>query len=219
MKSEHVEILRKKLPHTPGILGKESYFNSAVLIPLICLEGEYHFLFEKRAAHIRQGGEICFPGGQVDLENDASYEETALRETTEEIGIGAEKVDVIGKLDTLIGPRNVTVDSCISILNINGINECTIDESEVEKIFTVPVVFFENNDPEVFKVVSEYKYKFYNPDGIEENLIPSRKKSMNDHIDDSYSKSEREVLVYRAGGEVIWGITARLTYEVVKLLA
>ncbi|MFP4017551.1 MAG: hypothetical protein ACLFUI_11025, partial [Halanaerobiales bacterium] len=39
--------LKKNLPEIPGILGKEEhYFNSAVLISLVEIEGEYHFLFE-----------------------------------------------------------------------------------------------------------------------------------------------------------------------------
>jgi coenzyme A diphosphatase NUDT7 len=176
MNSNEIKLLREKLPKNPGILGKEEYFNSAVLIPLVCIDKEYHFLFEKRAANIRQGGEICFPGGQIDLDSDKSNEETALRETEEEIGIPRDKIEVIGKLDTLIGPRNVTVDSCVGIIHIKNLDECVIDESEVAKIFSVPLQYFVNNEPEYFKVVSEFKYKFYNSAGEEEDLIPSRKK-------------------------------------------
>ena len=75
--------LIESLPKETGILGKGDFLNSAVLIPLIKLKDEYHLLFEKRAAHIRQGGEICFPGGQLDKEKDKSIIETAVRETVE----------------------------------------------------------------------------------------------------------------------------------------
>jgi len=77
MNKNDLENLKKKLPPIPGILGKEEYFNAAVLIPLMMINGEYHFLFEKRAAHIRQGGEVCFPGGEFDPEVDTSFQDTA----------------------------------------------------------------------------------------------------------------------------------------------
>ena len=56
MNTSELEKLKSKLPIHPGILRKEEYFNSAVLIPLVFVNNEYNFLFEKRAANIRQGG-------------------------------------------------------------------------------------------------------------------------------------------------------------------
>jgi len=46
--------LKMILPSSPGIMGKEEYFNAAVLIPFIKVNDEYHLLFEKRAAKIRK---------------------------------------------------------------------------------------------------------------------------------------------------------------------
>lgn len=217
MLKEDLQKLKKQLKKHPGILGKEEYFNSVVLVPLVWLNSEYHFLFEKRAEHIRQGGEICFPGGEIDDE-DHNYEATAIRETEEEIGISRDKINVIGGLDTLIGPRGVTVDSCIAELNISSIDECKIDKEEVAKVFTVPVSYFEENEPMNYKVVSEIKRTFYNEDGEVEELVPSLKKSANDKMYSSYRKEIRHFFVYKTKGEVIWGITAKLVYEVVKLL-
>lgn len=217
MKPGELINIKQKLPMTPSIMGREEYFNSAVLIPLIEMNGELHFLFEKRAENIRQGSEICFPGGAIDP-GDESAEKTAARETEEEIGIKREKIITIGRLDTLIGHKNILIDSYIAQLLIKSLEECTLDKTEVEKVFTVPVSFFENNEPEKFKVVSEFNYTFYNSRGEVEDLIPSKRKSMNHHIDDSYSKITRHVLVYKYNGEVIWGITARLIYEFIKIL-
>ncbi|MBN1300790.1 MAG: CoA pyrophosphatase [Melioribacteraceae bacterium] len=216
MNREELYRLRSCFPETPGILGKDEFFNSAVLIPLIELDNHFHLLFEKRAANIRQGGEICFPGGEFDRAIDTSFEDTALRETEEEIGIKRDSIEVIGCMDTLIGPRGITVDSCVGILNIHSLNEINIDKKEVEKIFSVPVSYFRNNKPENYKIVSENSLRFFNSNGIEENLIPIKSNGPDDKRDTTYTFTTRNVLVYKINGEVIWGITARLVYELVK---
>ena len=209
MYKEQLQNLISNLPKYPNILGKEEYFNSAVLVPLFLINGKYHLLFEKRAASIRQGGEICFPGGEIEHIDDDSVE-TAIRETEEEIGISRKDIVVIGRLDTLIGPRGITVDPIVAELNIKDLNSCTIDKTEVEKIFSIPLSHFEENDPKTYKVLSKINYKMFNEKGEEESLIPQNSKEI------SYSENIREVLVYKVNDEVIWGITARLIYEIVK---
>ena len=209
MNKEQLKNLKSNLPAYPGILGKEEYFNSAVLVPLFLAEGEYHLLFEKRAASIRQGGEICFPGGEIE-ETDADCTEAAIRETEEEVGISREDIEIVGRMDTLIGPRGITVEPIVAELNISDTNSCMIDKTEVEKVFSVPIHYFEENKPKVYKVLSRINYKMFNEDGKEESLIPT------DSKEKSYSENIRKVLVYKVNGEVIWGITARLVYEIVK---
>jgi len=212
MNKKDLKLLTKNLPSVQGILGKEEYFNSAVLIPLINIDDEYNFLFEKRAANIRQAGEICFPGGEIDLKLDNDFIQAAIRETDEEIGIPGNKIKILGFLDTLIGPRGITIDPVIAEVKIKSLDECIIDKKEVEKIFLVPVSFFEKNKPEEYKVISNYNYTMYNEEGKEESLIPQQ----NNDDDGTYKESIRKVIVYKTHGEIIWGITARLIYEVVK---
>ncbi len=209
MNKEQLKNLKSNLPEIPGILGKDEYFNSAVLVPLFLIEGEYHLLFEKRAASIRQGGEICFPGGEIEA-SDTDCIEAAIRETKEEVGISREDIKIIGRMDTLIGPRGITVESIVAELNISDINNCVIDKTEVEKVFSVPVRYFEENKPETYKVLSRINYKMFNEEGEEDSLIP------NNSVERSYSENIRKVLVYKVNGETIWGITARLVYEIVK---
>src|ERR1017187_9298541 len=110
MRTIDFDKLKHVLPKIPGILRKKEYFNAAVLIPLVWHNEEYNFLFEKRVAKIRQGSEICFPGGEYDPDIDKSLLETAIRETREELGIKREKIKVIGKMDILVGNMGVTVD-------------------------------------------------------------------------------------------------------------
>jgi 8-oxo-dGTP pyrophosphatase MutT (NUDIX family) len=207
-----LEALKLKLPQTPGILGKEEFFNSAVLIPFVYINNKLQFLFEKRSANIKQGGEICFPGGKIE-KDDKSPIDTALRETFEEIGIEETRIKVLGKLDILFGSRGVLVEPIVAEVKLDDINELKINSTEVEKVFLVPLSFFEKNEPEHFKIHSSVTYKSFNSKGEEEELILP-----NNFKNDTYYKSIRDVLVYKTAGETIWGITARLIYEIVKKL-
>ncbi len=65
MDESGLKRLANSLPRHPGILDKDRYLNAAVLIPLVKTDAEFSFLFQKRAAGIRQGGEISFPGGHL----------------------------------------------------------------------------------------------------------------------------------------------------------
>ena len=70
--------LIKHLPQSPNVLGKDRYVNTVVLVPLVMLDNEYHLLFEKRNADIRQGSEICFPGGKFDPTQDKGFQDTTV---------------------------------------------------------------------------------------------------------------------------------------------
>ena len=70
---------------------------AAVLIPLYEKGGRLHAVFTKRPADMRRhAGEISFPGGRMD--DDEDLRDTALREAEEEIGLAREQVQVVGAL-------------------------------------------------------------------------------------------------------------------------
>jgi 8-oxo-dGTP pyrophosphatase MutT (NUDIX family) len=84
--------------------------HSAVLALLYPHEDKVHTVFMKRAddGHVHSG-QISFPGGKVE-EVDDTYVDTALREANEELGIPADRVEVLGKLTELyIPPSNFLV--------------------------------------------------------------------------------------------------------------
>lgn len=217
MKIIDIDELKKKLPECPGIIGKEEYFNSAVLIPLININEELHFLFEKRSAKIRQGGEICFPGGEFDRGKDKSYLEASIRETMEELGISRDKIKILGNLDTFIGPMGVTVDTFVALLEINNIDEIKTDKNEVEKIFTIPVSFFIDNPPDEYEMRLEMHPYYVNGEGKKVELFPAEQLG----LPEKYSKPRRgknhKVYVYKTKPDTVWGITAKLILEFVKL--
>ncbi len=61
-----LEKLKSTMPKIPEIMDKEQFLNSAVLIPIVIIDETHYLLFEKRSANIKQGGEICFPGGRIE---------------------------------------------------------------------------------------------------------------------------------------------------------
>lgn len=203
-----------KLPDTPGIIGKDEYFNSAVLIPLVLLNGEYHFLFEKRSASIRQGGEICFPGGEYD-EKDEDFLETAVRESEEELGIKRDQINVVGCLGTFIGPMGVTVDSYVAVVDIDDIGELKFDKSEVEKVFTIPVSFFEENPPDEYKIRLEMHSHYVNDKGEKIELFPVEQIGLPAKYSRPRSGKSHRVYVYNTKPDIVWGITAALIRELV----
>ncbi|MFN2355460.1 MAG: CoA pyrophosphatase, partial [Desulfopila sp.] len=167
-----MEQLQQKLPAVPGIMGREEYVVSAILVPLLCLDGEEHLLFEKRASHIRQGGEICFPGGHFDAEQDTDYLQTALRETSEELGLQQSHIQLVGRLDTLVSPRGIIVECFLGALHGVDVTDLTLDREEVDEVFTVPLRFFAENPPEIYHTRIETQSSCVDDEGKTHVLLP-----------------------------------------------
>ncbi|MCG7533567.1 CoA pyrophosphatase [Pseudoalteromonas sp. OOF1S-7] len=120
--------------HSP-VLGQGQ--ESAVLVPLLEVDGEASVLFCKRSAQLRSHpSQLCFPGGKVE-QKDHSVITTALRETQEEIALDPQQVNPVGVLPlhtTLTGFRITPV---LAVLDRNASWETHSDE--VEHVFTLPL--------------------------------------------------------------------------------
>ena len=94
----------------------------------------------EKPKHLKfHAGEISFPGGKFD-DSDDDLLETALRETSEEIGITITRDQVIGQLDSVI-----TLNSGFLIFPFVAVLEKIPPLSanaEVEKIFHIPLNSF-----------------------------------------------------------------------------
>jgi len=111
---------------------------SAVLIPIYRKEGQPHILFIQRTDRVRDHkGQISFPGGAYE-EGDESLLQTALREATEEVGLMAEDVEVLGELDDF---RTIGSNYVISpfVGRIPWPYQFEVDEWETEEIIEVPI--------------------------------------------------------------------------------
>ncbi|HEY1406310.1 MAG TPA: CoA pyrophosphatase [Spirochaetota bacterium] len=210
MNFDSLALLRKRIQPCPHIIGFDEYFNTSVLVPLVFQNDEYHLLFQKRSASIRQGGEICFPGGKFDKRKDDSLLATAIRETIEEIGVRREHISIIGPLGTLVTNRGVTVDTFTGILSINDLSECIIHEGEVESVFLIPVSFFENTLPERYEAAMTIHSSVIEDDGTERTLLPSQELGLPERYFTSWEGARIPVYVYRTPHGIIWGMTAQI---------
>ncbi|GAK60273.1 phosphohydrolase, MUTT/NUDIX family protein [Candidatus Vecturithrix granuli] len=218
MQIHDIERLQARLPDYPGILARERFFNSAVLIPLVLKDEEIYVLFQKRANHIRQGGEVCFPGGQHDPELDADYRETAIRETIEELGVEREQISIIGRLDLFLAPQGVTIEPFVGMLNITDVHELSIDANEVERVFLLPMSYFETTPPQEYHVRVEVQPSYIDEQGKKQILLPVRELGLPERYAQPWGGKHYRVLVYLTPEETVWGMTAAIIYELVQKL-
>ncbi|MFC2040925.1 NUDIX hydrolase [Chloroflexota bacterium] len=111
---------------------------SAVLIPIYLKQGEYYILFTKRTETVKDHkGQISFPGGACEKHDETLFD-TALRETTEEIGLPAEKVKLLGELDDFpTSTSNYIISPFVAA--IQRPYPLKIDPIEVEEIIEIPI--------------------------------------------------------------------------------
>jgi len=213
-----LEQLRGKLPAHAGIHSQDGYVCTAVLALLILIDGEYHFVFQKRSPYIRQNGEICFPGG-VCHPADVTPEHAAIRETGEEMGIPAEKIKVIGALDAQISTVGAIVYAFVGVADITSLDEITPNKDEVESVFTVPVSYFEKNEPERYQTLLKVHPAIVDEKtGEEIVLFPARELGLPDKYTKPWGSLKHDIYVYRLDPRVIWGITARFIVDIVNKL-
>jgi 8-oxo-dGTP pyrophosphatase MutT (NUDIX family) len=88
--------------HRPRVIDNGVLRPAAVLVPLYRKKGEDTLLFTRRSDHLPDhAGEISFPGGRREP-CDADLEDTALRESEEEMGIRPADVRILGRLDDFV---------------------------------------------------------------------------------------------------------------------
>ena len=117
---------------------------SAVIMPLIWDEDEWHLLFTHRSTRlVEHSGQVAFPGGALE-QDDRSLEMTALREMQEEIGIQPGDVDIFGTL----GKMPVITGYCVEVFvgQIPWPYTLIVNSDEVESVFTIPLQWLADSD-------------------------------------------------------------------------
>jgi len=112
---------------------------AGVLVPILERGADCSVLLTRRSKELKHhAGQISFPGGRME-EHDADVEATALRETDEEVGIAPSSVSVVGYLRTMPTVTGYAVTPVVGM--VSAAAELTIDRTEVEYAFEVPLSF------------------------------------------------------------------------------
>lgn len=171
-----------------ALLGDDALMCAAVLMPLAWRDGGWHLLFTRRTNDVEHHkGQVSFPGGGCDAQ-DATPEQTALREAQEEIGLEPEDVRLLGRLNEMVTITHYRVTPVVGV--IPWPYDFRLSTVEVERLFSIPLSwlaqpenweahsFSPNGAPRPFPVVSYHPYD----------------------------------------GETLWGASARMTQDFMKAL-
>lgn len=213
-----IELMKKDFSGCGNrIIGSEESSRSAILVPFINIDGVESILFEKRASGIRQGSEICFPGGMIDDEDNSSLE-TVIRETIEETGIERSGVSIHESAGYLITRLGALIEVYLGRMHITSLKDLNPNPDEVERLFAVPVSFFLEKEPECYHYRQTIEPWYINEQAQRVDLFPAQELGLPERYWNPWSNQKNRFVVYRYNGEVIWGITARIMYTVSKLL-
>jgi 8-oxo-dGTP pyrophosphatase MutT (NUDIX family) len=109
---------------------------AAVLIPLIPADSGWSLLFSRRSVNLAaHSGQIAFPGGG--MERGELLEAAAVREAHEEVGIAAERVELIGRLDDLVTNSGYLVAPFAGVVDQRI--DYVLQAAEVDEVFEVPI--------------------------------------------------------------------------------
>ena len=201
MKNELEQLRRRFDEHTPGLMGARKEF--AVLCPVVEKEDGLHLLFEVRSGNVSQAGEVCFPGGR--MEPGETPEETALRETWEELSIPRDEVSLLGRPDFICNQSGFLLHPVIGLVSEAGFQAIRPSEAEVAEYFTVPLSFFRNTPPQIYhydllpQVPEDFPY---------EAIGVSR--------DYPWRRGRQNVPVWFYEGHAIWGMTGRIVMHLIE---
>ncbi len=153
--AEHLSVpaLRQRLaaahllqPEIPG--DGERFGNdraptaASVLVPLVQRPDGLYVLLTQRTEHLRDhAGQISFPGGRAEPEDDGAAG-TALREAQEEVGLAPHWVEVIGQLPNYTTVTRYVVTPVVALVHADA--PLALDSFEVAEAFEVPLVYLMN---------------------------------------------------------------------------
>jgi len=196
MKDKIRQILTQR---EKGCVTGEELTRSAVLIPLYEKAGEHYLVFTQRTERISSHkGQMSFPGGR--WQGGETLQETALRESWEEIGLKPEDVEVLGELDDAITlTTNYVIHPFVGIIPCPY--EFEINPAEVEEIVEVPLSALRDTScygtADSAQMRDTHKYR---------------------QLAQFYEGRPSMAWFYEYDNHVIWGATARIVKSFLELI-
>jgi 8-oxo-dGTP pyrophosphatase MutT (NUDIX family) len=123
----------------PGMAKPTELVQAAVLVPIVERGRGLTVLLTQRTDHLTaHAGQIAFPGGRLE-ETDPNLEAAALRETEEEVGLGRDRIEIVGQLDLYVTRTGFEVTPVVGI--VTPPFALHPDPFEVADVFEVPLSF------------------------------------------------------------------------------
>lgn len=165
-----------------------SYRDAAVAVICYPNQGEIHSILIQRPDYTgNHGGQVSFPGGKKDV-IDSSLEQTARRETFEEIGWQMGESNLIGGLTELFIPVSKFIVKP-HLYFCEEMQQFHPDAREVQEIFQFPV-----------KILKEEKILKYTNIQISSNQLL------------------KDVPYFEINNRIVWGATAIILSELKSML-
>ncbi|BEP29781.1 NUDIX hydrolase [Helicovermis profundi] len=184
----------------------KDYKEYSIVVPVVLLNNELHLLYEVRSENLRsQPGEICFPGGKIE-KNELKLD-AGLRELYEEIGIAKEDVEIIGEIQKIITPFNIIINCYIGFVKDFSIDNLVLNKDEVKEVFLASLDELLKIKPKQYTLKSSFDLS----DEFPYELISNGKEY-------NWRQGEYAVVFYDYKGRNIWGITARITKNLLEIL-
>lgn len=161
---------------------------AAVLILFVCKDDQWNLLFTRRTDSVQHHRGQVAFPGGGFEDQDLSLEETALREAEEEIGIHRDWVEIWGKMDDMVTISNYVVTPVIGHLH-HIPNQFQLSQDEVDRVFLIPI-----------------------------NWLSDEHHWEERPLDRGNGKIEQVVFFHPYDDELVWGITARLTVNLLEKL-
>ena len=189
---------RLRRAYQPGVISStdgyaETYENAtlkcaAVLIPLVWWKDEWHLVFTRRTEDVEHHkGQVSFPGGGCELDESAP-EETALREAREEIGLKAEDVRLLGRLNDVVTITGYRVTPVAGVMPWPY--AVRLEPAEVGRVFTISLLWLAER--------KNWEEQSITPDGA--------------------PRPFPVVKYHEYDGEILWGVSARITLNFLSVL-
>lgn len=187
--------------HQPRLLCRRGEY--AVLVPLVETAQGLSLLYEVRSGGIRQPHEVCFPGGRMEAGETPTV--CALRETREELGIAEDDMTVIGALDYLHLRSEALMHPVLASVKPSALAHLCPNPDEVADTFLVPVEWLLAHPPTLYRYPLRPMIGEDFPYDTVQVATPY-----------PWGDGRMEVPVYEGLPYPLWGLTARITYYLLK---
>ena len=197
------EKIKQLASRQAGIMNHNKMAKSAVILPLIKKGDTLFVLFEKRSLSLNhQPGEICFPGGRIEAD-DQNPLEAAIRETCEELGLENKDIEVICPLDIVVSPFNAIIYPFAAFIH----SAVKLNYNEVSEVIPIPLEHLLHNPPQVHQLMISLQTN----EDFPFHLIPQGHNY-------PFRKINYPQLFYQYEGTIVWGLTALILTHFLQLL-